>query len=346
MVSGSDAMLDVDQGTRRRFTRRTYLAALAPTLVVSRLAAETPARAKPMRGAFMILSTPYTASGEVDWEDLTREAAFVDRCGCQGVVWPQGSSGVAFLTKDERMRGMELLAKAMRAKKAVLALGVQGKNTAEMLEYAKRAEELAPDAFIAMPPSSGQSMDDYREYFRALAKVTQRPVILQSSTGGREQPPSVELMVELAKEFPHLGYIKEESAPVLARMQAEIRQRPPIRSVFGASFAQGWLYEMRLGLDGVITGNAMYADLMAKLWEFHERGAREEARDAFSKFLLMRNLSQQVPGADLYVMKKRGIFKTTVTRREGGRVTELAFSPEAVAEIDFRFAALRPYLLS
>ena len=37
--------------------------------------------ARPMRGAFMILTTPFTASGDVDWEDLAREAAFVDRCG-------------------------------------------------------------------------------------------------------------------------------------------------------------------------------------------------------------------------------------------------------------------------
>src|SRR5262245_12707989 len=62
--------------------------------------------AKPMRGAFMILTTPFTSSGEVDWEDLAREAMFCDRCGAHGIVWPQGSSGVANLTKAERMRGL------------------------------------------------------------------------------------------------------------------------------------------------------------------------------------------------------------------------------------------------
>ena len=71
-------------------------AALAP--------ASAAAAPKPMRGACMILSTPYTASGAVDWEDLAREAEFVDRCGAHGMVWPQGSSQVALLSKDERMR--------------------------------------------------------------------------------------------------------------------------------------------------------------------------------------------------------------------------------------------------
>src|SRR5207247_10296681 len=97
-----------------------------------------------------------------------------DRCGGQGVVWPRGSSGVARLTKDERMRGMAALAKAVQGKQTALVLGVQGKDTAEMLEYARGAEALAPDAMIAMPPSTATSLDDYRTYFRELAKVTSR----------------------------------------------------------------------------------------------------------------------------------------------------------------------------
>jgi hypothetical protein len=113
--------------------------------------------------------------------------------------------------------------------------------------------------------------------------------------------------------------------------------------VFGANFADGWLYEMRLGLDGVITGNAMYADLMATMWKLHEQGKHDQVRDAYSKFLLMRNLGQQVPGADLYIMKKRGVFKQTITRREDG-IKHFEFAPEAILEIEFRYAALKPYL--
>src|SRR5579871_3261058 len=106
---------------RTDLTRRECLGALTSAALLTRapLYAASPAAAKapstpsgkPMRGAFMILSTPFTSSGEVDWEDLARELDFVDRCGCQGMVWPQGSSSVASLSKDERMRGMEVLAK-------------------------------------------------------------------------------------------------------------------------------------------------------------------------------------------------------------------------------------------
>ena len=327
---------------RRRFTR-TGLAALGALAMAERL----PALGKPMRGAFMILTTPFTASGEVDWEDLAREAAFCDRCGAQGIVWPQGSSGVANLTKAERMRGLEVLAVAARGKATALVLGVQGKDTAEMLEYAKRAEALEPDAMIAMPPSAAHSIDEYREYFRALAKVTSRPVIVQTSGGARDLPPTVDLIVELAREFPHVAYVKEESAPLVERMRAEIRQRPPLRGVFGASLGAGWLFEMRMGLDGVITGMAMYPDLMARIWALHEQGNKDAVRDAYSKFLLMRNVAQQIPGADLYLLKKRGVFKTMAARTGGAaawKVKTFELAPDEIAEIDFRFAALKPYL--
>ena len=331
---------------RRAFTRTSLLAlgALGGSQVAGWAAATG---AKPMRGVFIILTTPFTASGEVDWDDLARETAFVDRCGCHGIVWPQGSSGVANLTKAERMRGMEVLAAAARGKAVALVLGVQGKDTAEMVEYAQRAEALAPDAMIAMPPSDARSVDDYRAYFRALAQATARPVFVQTSGGAKELAPPVELIVELAREFPHVAYVKEESAPLIERMKAEIGQRPLIKAVFGASFADGWLYEMRLGLDGVMTGMAMYPDLMARIWAMHEKGDANGVRDAYGKFLLMRNVAQQIPGADLYLLKKRGVFKTTATRTGGAAAwTVKTFEPSAseIAEIDFRFAALKPYL--
>lgn len=337
--------------SRRDLLKTVALAgAVAPVSVSRLVTAATPSNA--MRGVFIILNTPFTSAGAVDWEDLEREVAFVERGGCSGIVWPQGSSGVATLTKDERLRGMEVLARAVKSRRLTLVLGVQGKDVSEMLEYTTRANEVGADAVIAMPPTTGTSMNDYGAYFRALAKATTRPVIVQTSGGAKDIIPSVDLIVGLAKEFPHFGYVKEESEPLIARMQQEIAARPAMRGIFSASLGTGLLYEMRLGLDGIITGMGMYADLMGKMWELHERGDHEQVRDAFSKFLLMRNLNEPIPGTDLYVMAKRGIFKTT-TRRTAQPVPGAApkvheFKPSAIEreEIEFRFAALKPYLLS
>ncbi len=332
-------------------SRRSLLKAFGAAALVGRAAPSIDAAGpKGMRGVFIILNTPFTHAGEVDWDDLEREVDFVERGGCHGVVWPQGSSGVATLTREERLRGMEVLARATRQRRVTLVLGVQGRDTAEMLDYTARAEALGADAMIAMPPSTGRSLDDYRAYFRALGAATSRPTVVQTSGGARDLSPSVELIVALAREFPHMAYVKEESEPLVSRMKAELAARPPLKGIFGASLGSGFLYEMRLGLDGIITGMGMYADLMGLMWDLHERGRHEEVRDAYARFLLMRNLNDSIPGTDLFIMKKRGIFKTAVRRTSAPaagappKLTEIAPAGPDLEEIEYRFAALTPFL--
>ena len=40
------------------------------------------------------------------------------------------------------------------------------------LAYARHAEKLAPDALIAIPPTEAGTLEDFRQYYRALARST------------------------------------------------------------------------------------------------------------------------------------------------------------------------------
>ncbi|NLF70930.1 MAG: dihydrodipicolinate synthase family protein [Candidatus Anammoximicrobium sp.] len=313
-----------------------------------------------VQGPFLILSTPFTASGAVDFDALAREACYVDWCGCPGMIWPQSGDSVDLLTTDEKLNGMEVLAKtARKLSTTALCLGVQGRDTAEMLKFAEHVEKLAPPAIISRPPDSGKTEADLRQYYHALAAVTKRPVFIQT-TGGvayKGPIPSVDLLVELAKAFPNFGYVKEEAGNVIARTRALLAAKPPIRRVFSARGGFGWLYELRLGSEGLITERAIYADVLTRIWQLHQSGSDPAAlRDAYSKFLLMLNLNRTHPGSDLrgiqlYLWKKRGVFQTMVSRHYGPGGTmppspiysDLALSQEEIAEIEDRFEALKPY---
>jgi dihydrodipicolinate synthase/N-acetylneuraminate lyase len=312
-----------------------------------------------IQGPFLILSTPFTVSGAVDFDALAREACYVDWCGCPGMIWPQSGDSVDLLTTDEKLKGMEVLAKtARKLNTTVLCLGVQGKDTAEMLLFAEHIEKLAPPAIISRPPDSGKMEDDLRRYWHALASVTRRPVFIQT-TGGvayKGPIPSVNLLVELAKAFPNFGYVKEEAGNVIARTRALLAAKPPIRRVFSARGGLGWLYELRLGSEGLITERAIYADVLTRIWQLHKSGSDPAAmRDAYSKFVLMTNLASTHPGDlrgyQLYLWKKRGVFETMVSRHYGPGGTmpksptfsELKLSKEEIAEIEYRFEALAPY---
>ena len=98
------------------------------------------------------------------------------------------------------------------------------------------------------------------------------------------------------------------------------------------------MYEMRLGCDGTCPGSAL-SDVYVRIWDFYQGGQRERALDLFSKLLLVLNTEQQIPGTFQYLMQRRGVFKTQVSRQREVRLT-----PEAIQEIEFSFAPLKPYL--
>ena len=321
-------------------TRRQALAGLTVTATLPYTSLLS-AQENKMRGALMILSTPYNESGEVDYDDLAKEVAFCDQCGVQGLVWPQNSSEQRYLTKEERIKGFQVLAEANRNRTMSLVLGVQADDTAGMLEYAKVAEALSPDGMIAIPPTTAISLNEIHAYYAALCEITERPIFVQTS-GGPDIELTIEFLVQLATDFPQCGYIKEEYGRVHERMLALQEFQPdPIRSVFGATLGRGWLYEMRIGTDGVMTGGAMYGDVYAKLWELNQLGRHEELRDCYSKLLLIQNLDNLIPGVRLYILQKRGVFKTIRSRRG-----KYSFSSLEIAEIEYRFDALIPYLKS
>ena len=315
------------------------------------------AKADPkVRGPFPILSTPFTESGEVDHSVLAKQAKFVAWGGCPGMIWPQSGDSIDLLTMDEKMNGMEVLAKTARSLPTSLCLGVQGKDTEEMLAFAEHAEKLEPEAIISRPPDSGKTEEDLRQYWRALAAVAKRPVILQT-TGGvayKGPLPSPELMIELAAEFPHFGYIKEEAGDVLGRMRTSLAAMPPVRRVFSARGGFHWLKESQLGSEGVITERAAYADVLTRIWELQQSGEDPKIlEDVFNKFIQMVRVKPgSLRGANLIVWKKRGVFKNLVSRNYGpGKsiptspiVSELKLNNGQMAEVENRFEALHPYL--
>ena len=95
------------------FSRRHALKLFGFALLSSQLDAATD---KPLRGIFPIMATPYTSSNQVDYEDLEKEVEFMTRCGANGMVWPQLASEYQYLSRAERRRGMQVLAKAIKGK--------------------------------------------------------------------------------------------------------------------------------------------------------------------------------------------------------------------------------------
>ena len=259
-----------------------------------------------MRGAFPIMATPYTESKDVDYEDLASEVQFMVRSGVQGMVWPQSASEYTKLTKDERMKGYGSPGEGRQGNQAGADSRRARRTTEEMLEYARHAEKLEPDAVIAIPPAEGKSLDDFRAYYRALCRIAKRPVFIQTSAGPKGVEPTIDFIIELAREFPNAGYVKEELKPLIPRMQEMAKHRPAIKALFSGT--GDWPSEMRLGFDGMMPGSP-YSDIYAKLWELHEAGEIRKVDELFSRLQAMIDLEPKIPGMRLYMMKKTRRFQ-------------------------------------
>ena len=283
----------------------------------------------PIRGTYPILTTPYLADGTVDYGSLVKEAQWVDKAGVDGIIWPQSDDSIDLLTMDEKKRGMSDLAEAAKGFCARLCLGVEGRDTAEMLELAWHGESLAVSVnpsivFISRPADDCRTQDDLCRYYEALAEVAKRPVIIQTYNGDKCPAPSVDLLVKLAERHPTIyGWIKEEvrdGFEANRRMKAELAARPPLKTVFSAWGGWQWLYQSRrLGSEGVISERAALAPMLAEIWRLMEAKDDTGALDAaYAKYLLAINLMQTVPGDlrgyQLVFFKEKGIFNTTVSR--------------------------------
>ena len=183
-----------------------------------------------------------------------------------------------------------------------------------MIEYAKAAEALEPDGMIAIPPTTANSLAEIRDYYAALCEVTARPIFVQTS-GGPDIELTIDFLVQLAEEFPQCGYIKEEYGRVHDRMLALQQYQPdPIRSIFGATLGRGWLYEMRIGTDGVMTGGACTPTYMGTVG-LYDRRPGKTMRDCYTPLLCPESRSDHSRVRTLCLQKRAAVFKTTVSRR-------------------------------
>ena len=91
----------------------------------------------------------------------------------------------------------------------------------------------------------------------------------------------------------------------------------------------------------------MYADLLVKIGRALERDDGS-ADELFAKFIYLRNLEDAIPapemrGWNLYVLKKRGVFRNTLSRRKrrddgSWEVSDVLLTDADIAEIDARLA--------
>ncbi len=283
-----------------------------------------------IEGPFLILSTPYNADGTVNYDNLVKEARFAAQWDTPGVIWPQSNDAVDLLTREERFAGMAALVAEWKKNhhKTVLTLGVNGDDTEDMLVYAREAERLAAESGVdlvlaARPPYYGKTESEQMSYYKALAEVAKRPVIIQTYVNDACPTPSVDFLVSLARTYPDVyGWIKEESNKLEAndRQRAELAAQPAIKTVFSAWGGWQWLYQRReIGTCGLVSERVAYAPITSLIWKMMKNGDRKgHLTEAYALYRLLidqRFLEyDSLRGYSLYYFVRLGLFDNMLSR--------------------------------
>ena len=307
-------------------------------------------------GVFPLLCTPYAEDGSLDCATLAKEAAFVADCGADGIIWPAAKDALDYLSPDEEQRGLAAIAAALDGRDIWFSPCCPGTNTADVLRRATVAESIAAKhpslktTMLVRMANDAKGDADYERQYDALAAVTKLPVIIQTYNG-KSPMPSAKLLIDLARRHPKTyGWYKVEGTgkEIVPCMKALVAAKPTVKTVFTGWGGRDWLYHYRrVGTRGVITQRPMYADLLVKIGRAMERDDGS-ADELFAKFIYLRNLEDAIPapemrGWNLYVLKKRGVFRNTLSRRKrrddgSWEVSDVLLTDADIAEIDARLA--------
>jgi 4-hydroxy-tetrahydrodipicolinate synthase len=266
------------------------------------------ARFDHLKGVFGLLPTPYTADYEIHTADLRAAADFCCRSGQHGIVWPVMVGEFYFLGEEERIRHLHAVLEEVDGRLPVV-FGCSGVSVPQTLLFARAARSAGADAIIAMAPAqtnAAMAMD----MFRRLADVYDGPIILQNAAA--YAPLTGQQIAALIDDVPQIEYVKEERPPG-PRHIAEVYQLTghKIKTIFGGAAGKFLPDELRRGAGGCMPACEL-ADLLAKVFNLWEADDEAGARELHRRLLPLIQL--ETHPFMRYILKRRGVFTTTVER--------------------------------
>jgi 4-hydroxy-tetrahydrodipicolinate synthase len=266
------------------------------------------ARFDHLKGVFGLLPTPYSADFEIYTPDLCAVADFCCRSGQHGIVWPVMVGEFHLLGEAERIRNLDALLDTVNGRLPVV-FGCSGLSVPQVLLFARAAEKAGADAVIAMPPARTDAAIAMN-MFRRIAEAYSGPIIVQNAAA--YAPLSGEQIVRLVDEIPQIQYIKEERPPGprhIAEVHGLVGDR--VKTIFGGFAGRNLPDELRRGANGCMPACEI-ADLLAKVIELWWAGDQERARALHTRLLPLIN--RETYPFMRYILKRRGVFTTTVER--------------------------------
>jgi len=174
-----------------------------------------------LRGVYVVLVTPFTTDGEVDYDGMSKNVKWLAGQGVHGVI-PLGSTGEFASLNDEQKRKVTQTVIDTVAGRIPVVVGASAETTEKTIEYVAQAKELGAAGALVLPPwYYTPDPDEIVHHYTRIAEAVDLPIMIYNNPFTSKVDIEPETVARLA-ELPTIDCIKESSGNF--RRIAEIRQ--------------------------------------------------------------------------------------------------------------------------
>ena len=160
-------------------------------------------------GTGVALITPFKEDLSVDFDALVKLVNFNIDNGINYLVINGTTAESATISKEEKLRIIALIIKT-NAGRVPLVLGIGGNNTLEVIKEIQATDLSNIDGILSVVPYySKPTQEGFYQHFKALAEVSDVPIILYNVPGRTAKNMSAVTTIRLANDFENIVGIKE-----------------------------------------------------------------------------------------------------------------------------------------
>lgn len=262
-------------------------------------------------GTGVALITPFKKDLSIDFQALENIVEYQINNGIDYLVILGTTAETATLTKEEKEFIIETVVKKNN-KRIPLVLGVGSNNTQDVVNDLKSRDLTHFDAILSVSPYYNKpTQEGIYQHFSAIAKATEKNIILYNVPGRTASNMLPSTVLKLAKEFKNIIAIKEASGDILQAM-AILKDKPKdflvisgddavtlpmilaggsgVISVIGEGFPKDFSTMVKLGLERKVDDAfAIHYKLLPIIDMIFEQGNPAGIKEVFKALKLCDN---------------------------------------------------------
>ena len=261
-----------------------------------------------LKGVYIVLATPFTEAGEIDYEGFGRNLDHYVSAKVHGVLVAGALGEYLTMTVDERKTLVEFASKRLGGQVPFM-VGVTAHRPHQVIDLSNHAKDNGSVGVMLLPPpGTGLLYDEINAFYGQVTANIDIPVLLYNNPGSSGMDMDVDLVRELSK-MPNMDAIKESSG--------DIKRITQIKTEFGDRLTPfcGWedmhLESFCAGAAGWVCMGANFAPgLTRDLLDLFNQGEMDKARALSAKYTPIARYMEnagKVTQTTKYIMDKRGL---------------------------------------